>query len=113
MNKNRYYTLLWLIQFDNMTREDRWVHDKLAAAREFFEKFNENCAQMMIPSEFLAIDEMLYPYRGGTVIKQYNPNKPDKYGHLYGASPIVSFRIRITAMHTVQNPRRSTMILVM
>ena len=110
MNKNRYYTLLWLIQFDDMqtredrwvhdelaaareyrwvhdklaaAREDRWVHDKLAAAREFFEKFNENCAQMMIPSEFLAIDERLYPYRGGTVIKQYNPNKPAKYGLLY------------------------------
>ena len=84
MNKNRYYTLLWLTQFDNMTtREDRWVHDKLTVEREFFRKFNENCAQMMIPSELLAVEETLYHYRGGTVIKQYNPNKPAKYGLLY------------------------------
>ena len=84
MSVNWYYLLLWLIQFDDMTtRDGRRVNDKLAAARSFFENFNENCVRMLIPTEFLAIDETLYPYRGGTVIKQYNPNKPAKYGILY------------------------------
>ena len=36
-----------------------------------------------MPSEYLAIDETLYPYRGSIKLRQYNPNKPAKYGLLY------------------------------
>ena len=38
---------------------------------------------MKTPSEYLSIDKTLYPYRGKTIIRQYNPNKPAKYGILY------------------------------
>ena len=38
---------------------------------------------MRIPSEFLSIDETLYPYRGKIQFRQYNPNKPTKYALLY------------------------------
>ena len=57
--------------------------DCFAAFREFFRCFNENCAQLRTPSEYLAIDETLYPYRGKIVIYRDNPNKPAKYGILY------------------------------
>ena len=40
-------------------------------------------AKMRYPSALLAIDETLYPYRGYIGFKQYNPNKPAKYGLLY------------------------------
>ena len=49
----------------------------------FFRWFNENCAQLKTPSEYLSIDKTLYPYRGKIIIRQYNPNKPAKYGILY------------------------------
>ena len=40
-------------------------------------------AQWRNPSELLATDETLYPYRGSIEFKQYNPSKPGKYGLLY------------------------------
>ena len=38
---------------------------------------------MTCPSALLAVDETLYPYRGHIGFKQYNPQKPAKYGLLY------------------------------
>ena len=37
---------------------------------------NENNVRRRNPSELLAIDETLYPYRGTIGFKQYNPSKP-------------------------------------
>ena len=37
----------------------------------------------VIPSEYLSIDETLYPMRTQVRIKQYNPNKRSKYGLLF------------------------------
>ena len=50
---------------------------------EFFRCFNESCAQLRTPLEYLAINETSYSYRGKIVICQYNANKPAKYGILY------------------------------
>ena len=44
---------------------------------------NENNAWWRNPSELLAIDETLYPYRGTIGFEQNNPSKPAKYGLLY------------------------------
>ena len=38
---------------------------------------------MRVPGDVLSLDETLYPFRGRIGIKQYNPNKPAKYGLLY------------------------------
>ena len=51
--------------------------------RKIFESFNVNCATLRIPSQYLAIDETLYAYRDIVKLKQYNANKPAKYGLLY------------------------------
>ena len=73
-----------MISFDeNTTRTNRWKHDKYAAFREFFEAVNQNNGKMRNPSYYLAIDEILYPFRGRIGMKQYNPSKPAKYGLLY------------------------------
>ena len=84
MSRNRFAFLCRFIQFDDATtREERWKRDRFAAIREIFEAFNSNCAKVRTPSEYLAVDETLYPYRGHIKFKQYNPNKPAKYGILY------------------------------
>ena len=84
MRINRFKFLVRCIQFDNFTaRPQRWRPDRFAAFREFFKCFNENCAQLRKPSEYLTIHESLYPHQGKIVIRQYNPNKPAKYGILY------------------------------
>ena len=80
----RFSFLVKIIQFDDFTtRTNRWKYDRFAAIREFFIQFNENCAKNRGPSEYLSIDETLYPYRGKVSMRQYNPNKPAKYGILY------------------------------
>ena len=68
---------------DKETRNDRWKTDKSACMRELFENMNERNAIMRHSPPLLAIDETLHPYRGHTGFKQYNPNKPAKYGLLY------------------------------
>ena len=44
---------------------------------------NERNAKCCYPSAFLALEETFYPYRGHIGFKQYNPNKPAKYGFIY------------------------------
>ena len=84
MNAMRFKFLRRFIEFDDFTtRPERWQSDKFAAFREFLEELNKNCAKMRVPSEYLSIDETLYPYRGNVRIRQYNPSKPARYGLLY------------------------------
>lgn len=83
-SQNRYEFLISIMQFDDVEdRAERWENDRFAAFRDFFNSFNEQCSKLRIPSEFLSLDETLYPFRGRISMKQYNPNKPAKYGMLY------------------------------
>lgn len=85
MSRNRFVFLCHALTFDEKaSRQDRWQYDKFACFREFFEAVNANNASWRVPSEFLSIDETLYPYRGSIGIRQYNPAKTrDHYGLLY------------------------------
>lgn len=72
------------LSFDDFTtRQDRWKHDRFAAFGEMHIHLNRNCASAVTPDEFLTIDETLYPMRTSFAFRQYNPNKPAKYGLLY------------------------------
>ena len=65
MNVKRFQFLCRFLAFDDFTtRRERWQSDRFAAFREFLEDFNERCARMRNPSEYLSVDETLYPYRG-------------------------------------------------
>ena len=44
--------------------------------------FNSNLGKHVASKEYLTIDETLYPMRHQIVFRQYNPNKPHKYGAL-------------------------------
>ena len=81
---NRFKFICRFCTFDDKTiRQDRWKNDKFACMREIFEAMNSRNASMRCPSALLAVDETLYPYRGHIGFKQYNPQKPAKYGLLY------------------------------
>ena len=84
MSKNRYLFLLARVSFDDSeTRKDRWKHDRYAGFREMHSMLNQNCANTMTPDDFLTLDETLYPTRARISMKQYNRNKPAKYGLLF------------------------------
>ena len=44
--------------------------------------FNSNLPKPIFPSEYMTIDETLYPMRHQIAFRQYNPKKPHKYGLL-------------------------------
>ena len=45
--------------------------------------FNAACSAHVVQSDFLSLDETLYPMRIHVGFKQYNPDKPAKYGMLF------------------------------
>ena len=80
MSQRRMRFLLAHITFDDKsTRKDRWPSDRFAAGRDICEMFNKNCSKYVTPSEYLAIDGVLYPKRHQIAFRQYNPKKPHKY----------------------------------
>uniref|UniRef100_UPI00358F0E78 uncharacterized protein n=1 Tax=Myxine glutinosa TaxID=7769 RepID=UPI00358F0E78 len=84
MSKNRYKFLLTKLSFDDKdTRPERWRNDRFTAFRELHDLLNRNCAEALIPSDFITIDETLYPMRSGISFRQYNRSKPAKYGLLF------------------------------
>ena len=84
MSRNRFTLLIANLSFDTQEeREEKWKFDRFTAIRKFFELFNLNCLKHVVPSEYLSLDETLYPMRNQIGIKQYNPNKPAKYGLLF------------------------------
>ena len=68
---------------DEDTPTDRWEHDRFTAYRELCEAFNDNCSKHLVPTEYLSLDETLYPMRTQISFKQYSPNKPARYGLLF------------------------------
>ena len=84
MNQNRFQFLISQIGFDDSdNRRERWKHDQFAAFRDLFELFNDNCSRYLTPNTFMSLDETLYPMRHQIVFKEYNPDKPAKYGMLF------------------------------
>ena len=84
MSCSRFKFLLVHISFDDhTTRQDRWKSDRFSAMREIFEQCNTNFAKAVVPDDYLSLDETLYPTRNQISFKQYNPDKPAKYGLLF------------------------------
>lgn len=81
MSIKRFKFLMRCIRFDDKTtRQERRKYDKLAAVRNIFTKFNDNCKKNYSPGQSVTIDEMLAGFRGRCPFKQYIPSKPNKYG---------------------------------
>ena len=81
MSFNRLVFIKAIISFDDANmRQERWQTARFSAFRETFEEFNKCCAKNMSPDDYIAIDETLYPTRGGILFKTYNKDKLAKYG---------------------------------
>ena len=77
MSKNRFRFLKGYIYFENPQERTQLLEtDIFTAVREIWEIFNSNLSKHVAPSEYLSIDETLYPRRQQIVFRQYNPNKP-------------------------------------
>ena len=86
MSRNRFKFIRANLCFDDSsTRDDRWKQDRFGAIREIFESFNFECMSCLVPNDYLSLDETLYPMRNQISFKQYNLNKPAKYGLLFKA----------------------------
>ena len=84
MSHSRFKFISRFIAFDDKaSRAERWKTDKFACMKELVKLMNVGNAKCRYPSPMLSVDESLYPYRGAIAFKQYNPNKPAKYGLLF------------------------------
>lgn len=84
MSLHRFWFLNhYLILDDRASRGERWKVDRFAAAREIYERWNDNCACALHIGEYCAIDECQYATRMQVGFKTYNPSKPAKYGLLF------------------------------
>ena len=98
MGSKHFKFLKAKIMFDDEdTRKDRWKSDRFAAFRKIFESFIRNCGQTLAPDDFVNIDESLYPTRNRISFKQYNPNKPAKYGILFKSLNAARYPYTFTA----------------
>lgn len=81
MNLKRFKFLVRCTRFDDInTRESRKAQDKLAAVRDMFQLFVDNCQKSYTIGENVTIDEKLEGFRGRCSFRQYIPSKPNKYG---------------------------------
>lgn len=81
MSEKRFRFLIRCLRFDDKnTRETRRKVDKLAAIREVFTVFIENCQKHYHIGQNATVDEMLPSFRGRCSFRQYIPSKPNKYG---------------------------------
>ena len=80
----RFLFIMRHFSFDDVnTREQRWKKDMFAALRQVFEMCNKNFGEALVSVDYISLDETLYPARTQVSFKQYNPDKPAKYGVLF------------------------------
>ena len=59
-----------------------WETNRFAAVREIWKVFKSSLSKHVAPTEFLSIDQTLYPTRKQINFRQYNSNKTHRYGFL-------------------------------
>jgi len=82
MARNRFENLRANIHFNDNTYclpNNHPNHDKLFKIRPYIDAIQNNF-KMIAPEEFTAIDEIIIPFKGRSVMKQYNKSKPHKWG---------------------------------
>src|SRR5215510_4837132 len=83
MKRDRYLHILRYLHFtDNRNEPDRTDEnfDRLWKIRHLFEILNDTFSKLYNPSENLAIDEVIVPFKGRVIFKQYIPNKHKRFG---------------------------------
>ena len=75
--RDRFSTLLSHI---HLVSRGEGEGDKLAKVRWLLDHITQRCLSLYSPSENLAVDEAMIPFKGRIGFKQYIPSKPTKWG---------------------------------
>ena len=76
--RNRFLRILRYIRFADY--ENLAVNDNLQKVRPFLEAFNHIVENVYMPEQNVAVDESLMLFKGRLKIRQYIPNKRNRYG---------------------------------
>ena len=84
MPKNHFKFLLGHQTFnDHQEKEEKWKFDRFAAIKTVLECSNDNLGKYLTPSEYLSLDEPLYPMCHQLTFRQYNPERLHHYELLF------------------------------
>lgn len=82
MSRNRFQTLRQFLHVNDNSQNIPYKqpgHDRLFKIRPLVDALRENFAKVE-KEEHLSIDEFIVPFKGRSRLKQYNKNKPHKWG---------------------------------
>jgi hypothetical protein len=80
---NRFFHILWFLHFENnedAPDRNRGEYDMLWKLRRVFDYLNARFAKVYIPTEQLAIDEIIVKFKGNVVFCQFIPKKRKRFG---------------------------------
>ena len=93
LSRNRFETILRNIHFvDNLViSEDDKKKNRLWKLHPWISTLRENFL-MVTPEEYHAVDEIMVPFKGKSLMRQYMPNKPHKWGFkIWGRSGVSGY----------------------
>ncbi|XP_071158717.1 piggyBac transposable element-derived protein 4-like [Mytilus edulis] len=83
MTRDRYTQILRYLHFSNIANEPRQGepnYDPLYKIKPVVNHLNNKFGLEYIPKRNVTIDECMVPFKGRTLLKQYLPSKPHKWG---------------------------------
>ena len=81
MTRNRFEQIRRFIHCNDNLKAPQPLTDVLYKVRLIIIHL-QNVFKLFKPKEFVCIDEQVVPFKGRSGIKQYNPNKPEKWGYI-------------------------------
>ena len=93
MGRNKFETILWNIHFVNNLEiaEEEKANDRIWKLRTRITELRQNFLRVS-PEEFHAVDEMMVPFKGKSLLRRYLPKKPHKWRFkIWGRSGISGF----------------------
>ncbi|XP_065675601.1 piggyBac transposable element-derived protein 3-like [Hydra vulgaris] len=91
MGRNKFETILRNIHFVNKISKEEKADDRVWKLRTWITELRLN-SQKISPEEFHAVDEIMVPFKGKSLLRQYLPKKPHKWGFkLWDRSGISGF----------------------
>ncbi len=82
MSRDRFQLISRNICFDDIDLRINRQNNKFHKMTDIFELLKQNL-RLIVASNFLCIDETLYPFRGKCYFRQFIPSNPARYGIKY------------------------------
>lgn len=84
MSKSRYEEIKANLHFNDNTRQpglDEPDRDHLFKIRPLVDALQDKYKHIPFENQMLCVDEQTVPFKGSSSLKQYNPQKPHKWGY--------------------------------